>query len=88
MSNETTNAILKGCKSLAPELLAPDGSFEILRVQCGLRPARKGGPRVEVELVDGIYKIVHSYGHAGAGYQNAIGSARKVVRLVKGLDLE
>ena len=25
---------------------------------------------------------MHSYGHAGAGYQNSVGSARKVVRLV------
>ena len=67
MSNDTTNSILEGCKSLAPELLAEDGLFEVLSVQCGLRPAREGGPRVEVEIVDGTYRIVHSYGHAGAG---------------------
>ena len=67
MSNETTNAILEGCKSLAPELLTKDGSFEVLSVQCGLRPARENGPRVEVEVVDGTNRVVHSYGHAGAG---------------------
>ncbi len=67
MSNETTNVILEGCKSLAPELLAKDGSFEVLSVQCGFRPARQNGPRVEVEVVDKVYKLVHSYGHAGAG---------------------
>ena len=67
MSNETTNAILDDCKSLAPELLAKDGSFEVLSAQCGLRPAREDGPRVEVEFVDGTYRLVHSYGHAGAG---------------------
>ena len=67
MSNETTTAILEGCKSLAPELLAKNGSFEILSAQCGLRPAREDGPRVDMEVVDGTYGIVHSYGHAGAG---------------------
>ena len=36
------------------------------QIQCGLRPARENGPRVEAEIVDGI-KMVHSYGHAGAG---------------------
>ena len=67
MSIETTNAILEGCKSLAPELLTKDGSFKVLSAQCGLRPAREDGPRVEVEVLDGTYKLVHSYGHAGAG---------------------
>ena len=67
MSDETTKAILQGCKSLVPELLTKNGSFEVLSIQCGLRPARESGPRVEVEVVDEIYKMVHSYGHAGAG---------------------
>lgn len=67
MSDETTNGILEGCKSLASELLTKDGSFEVLSVQCGLRPARENGPRVEVEIEDGTNRVVHSYGHAGAG---------------------
>ena len=67
MNNETTNAVLEGCRSLAPELLTKDGSFEVLSVQCGLRPARQNGPRVEVEIVDATHRVVHSYGHAGSG---------------------
>lgn len=49
----------------------------MLSVPVGLRPARKGGPRVEVEVVveagaggEGKGKrwtVVHCYGHAGAG---------------------
>ena len=66
VSEETTRRILEGCKSLAPELLDSNGEFEVLSVQCGLRPSRKGGPRVEVEEF-GNYLVVHSYGHAGAG---------------------
>lgn len=67
VSDETTASILEGCKPLAPELLNSNGEFEVLSVQCGLRPSRKGGPRVEVEVVGGEYLVVHSYGHAGAG---------------------
>lgn len=68
MSDGTTKSIVKKSKPLAPELLNEDGDFEVLSVQCGLRPSREGGPRVESELVDGIFAVVHSYGHAGAGY--------------------
>ena len=72
---------------MVPELLTgEDGGFEVLSVQCGLRPGRRGGVRVEEEVLKGegerVVRVVHAYGHAGAGYQNSVGSARKVVRLV------
>jgi len=67
VSDDTTRSILKDCKFLAPELLNESGDFEVLSVQCGLRPSRKGGPRVEPEIVDRTFAVVHSYGHAGAG---------------------
>ena len=66
-NKETTRRILQGCKPLAPDLLNDSGEFEVLSVQCGLRPSRKGGPRVEVEIVNAEYPVIHSYGHAGAG---------------------
>ncbi|OJD36049.1 d-amino acid oxidase [Diplodia corticola] len=63
--------------------------FEVLGVNVGFRPGRTGGPRVEVEVVEldeglGPVPCCHEYGHAGAGYQNSFGSARKVVRLLEG----
>lgn len=65
-----------------PELLtAPDGGFEVISVQCGLRPARRGGPRMERENI-GKRAVIHAYGHAGSGYQNSVGSARMVVGMV------
>lgn len=73
---------------LADELLGPDGEFKVLSVQVGFRPARKGGPRVEIDphgKVGGI-RIIHAYGHSGAGYQNSVGSAEKVVGLIAGLE--
>lgn len=70
---------------MAPELLtAEDGGFEVISVQCGLRPGRKGGPRLESEVFGGR-TIVHAYGHAGGGYQNSVGSARAVLKLVSGV---
>ena len=79
----TTAKILERCKHIAPELLTgDDGGFEIISVQCGLRPGRKGGPRMEIESLAGK-RVVHAYGHAGAGYQNSIGSAKAVVKLVR-----
>ncbi|EMC98904.1 hypothetical protein BAUCODRAFT_31180 [Baudoinia panamericana UAMH 10762] len=79
---KTTSQILERCSAMVPELLTGrDGGFEVISVQCGLRPGRNGGPRMEKEDVDGT-KVVHAYGHAGAGYQNSVGSARLVRRLV------
>lgn len=81
---ETVKIILERCSWMAPELLTgEDGGFEVLSAQAGLRPAREGGPRVEREVVGNGRKVVHSYGHAGGGYQNSIGVARKVLRLVQ-----
>jgi glycine/D-amino acid oxidase-like deaminating enzyme len=79
---QTTEEILRRAKDWAPELLNKNGEFEVLSVQVGLRPGRKGGVRVEIENLDEIV-VCHAYGHAGAGYQNSIGSANKVVRLLE-----
>lgn len=79
---ETTAHILERCSYIVPELLTgKDGGFEVVSAQCGLRPGRQGGPRMEGVVVGGR-QVVHAYGHAGAGYQNSIGSARLVVKLV------
>lgn len=54
----------------------------------GLRPQRYGGIRLElgesVKLDDGKeVKVVHNYGHGGAGWQSCWGCAEDVVRLVQ-----
>jgi D-amino-acid oxidase len=46
----------------------------------GLRPARRGGPRVEVED-RGTQRIIHAYGHSGAGMTLCWGTAEEVARL-------
>jgi D-amino-acid oxidase len=48
---------------------------------------RAEGPRLEIDgkkRVDGVW-VVHSYGHAGAGYQNSGGCSEKVAKLVEEL---
>jgi len=79
---QTTEEILCRAKEWAPELLNEKGEFEVLSVQVGLRPGRKGGARVEIENLDGV-TVCHAYGHGGAGYQNSVGSANKVVQLLE-----
>lgn len=67
-----------------PELVAKGQGIEgldIIRHGVGLRPVRKGGPRIEVEKVDGV-SIVHNYGHGGHGYQASFGCAETAVKLV------
>jgi len=84
VDEDMTSKILERAKALCPELLE-NGEFEGLRVVVGLRPARKGGARMEMEVrggIEGRKTVVHAYGHAGAGFQNSVGVAREVVQLV------
>jgi D-amino-acid oxidase len=90
VDEELNERIVERIKSsgLCNELRVDNGEFEILSCQVGFRPGRKGGPRVEVEgkeKVDGIW-IVHNYGHSGAGYQNSIGCAEGVARILESIE--
>lgn len=80
--------IMQRSIDLCPGLVPKTGKvteLSIVRHGVGLRPMRKGGPRVETERIDGI-TVVHNYGHAGYGYQSSFGSAWEVEKLVlKGL---
>ncbi|KAN0062496.1 hypothetical protein ACQY0O_005027 [Thecaphora frezii] len=98
---QLSERILKGCAELCPELLWKDQKGEkrdrswrelrerVEKVNVGLRPARKGGARVERDHVeDGKGKrvdVVHAYGIAASGYQASFGIAEEVVRLVEGV---
>ena len=79
-------AISEGIKERCKMLLGTDVAFELVAEQVGLRPGRRGGPRVEIEEIiqEGkAWPIVHNYGHAGGGFQSSIGSARKALSLVE-----
>nr|WP_296070955.1 FAD-dependent oxidoreductase [uncultured Actinoplanes sp.] len=68
-------AIVRRCLSLVPEL----SGVRIRGSRVGLRPARHGGPRVEA---DG--RIIHAYGHGGAGMTLSWGCADEVAALAYG----
>lgn len=75
----TAQAVLARCTALVPEL----AGARVLEHKVGLRPAR---PSVRLEagrLVDGR-RVVHDYGHGGAGVTLAYGCALDVVALVDG----
>lgn len=83
---EISQGILNRVKKIMVGWAGKDTQIEVLREQVGLRPGRKGGPRVEPEEVDvggKKIKVVHQYGHAGAGFQNSIGSVKKTLDLVE-----
>ncbi|KAK1060268.1 D-amino acid oxidase [Friedmanniomyces endolithicus] len=77
--------IMKRCVELCPKLV-PEGkgieALSIVRHSVGLRPMRKGGPRVEREVIEGV-PVVHNYGHGGYGYQTSYGAAEAAGRLVR-----
>ena len=62
---------------LAPPNLAED---QIVRTVAGIRPYRRGGPRLEREELGGK-TVVHKYGHGDAGYTLSWGSAEVVAEV-------
>ncbi|KAI9690050.1 MAG: hypothetical protein M1822_009932 [Bathelium mastoideum] len=81
LDSEAVRAMRARCEDLLPQLknaqLHPENP--IVR---GTRPQRRGGPRVERELRRAGSRIIHAYGHGGAGWSLAIGSAQETARLV------
>jgi D-amino-acid oxidase len=69
-------AIIARCTALVPQLQGT----QVLGDRVGLRPARHGGPRVESTDVP-AGRIVHAYGHGGAGMTMSWGCADEVTRL-------
>ncbi|MER7282515.1 FAD-dependent oxidoreductase [Dactylosporangium sp. NPDC000244] len=76
----TSAAILRRCTELVPELAGVRTLWEA----AGLRPAREGGPRLEVDpqRLPGGTRVVHCYGHGGAGVTLSWGCADEVAGLV------
>jgi D-amino-acid oxidase len=69
--------ILARCRARLPAL----AGARVLDERAGLRPLRRGGPRVQLER-HAAGPIVHDYGHGGAGVTLALGCARDVVAAV------
>jgi D-amino-acid oxidase len=76
---EVAEAILRRCRAEVPEL----AGAPVLRHLAGLRPVRDGGPRVALDpaTLPGGARLVHAYGHGGAGMTLSWGTADEVVSL-------
>ncbi|KAF9259598.1 D-amino-acid oxidase [Marasmius fiardii PR-910] len=96
---ETTEDIVQSAFEICPELAPPeiraqrtptveDVKAIVLESGCGLRPARKGGVRLETlffQLEDDKKEVpvITNYGHGGSGFQMSWGSATIAVGLLE-----
>ncbi|MYQ76118.1 FAD-dependent oxidoreductase [Streptomyces sp. SID4923] len=75
----TAEEIVARCALVRPEI----ADAKIIGHRVGLRPARDAGVRIEAEDLPGGARLVHNYGHGGAGVTVALGCAREAARLVR-----
>jgi D-amino-acid oxidase len=74
----TTTAILEEC-SCVLNIPPP----KVIGVRVGLRPFRKTGVRLETGQLGDGRRVIHNYGHGGAGFTLSWGCAEDVLRLVR-----
>lgn len=74
----TAEEIVARCARVRPEI----ARARIIGHRVGLRPARDAGVRIEAEPLPGGGRLVHNYGHGGAGVTVALGCAEAAARLV------
>lgn len=88
---EDTKQLIEHGRRLFPELFQPDGSLDIVKVNVGFRPARKGGlnlavqPKWETKYAN---HVLLNYGAGGMGYELSYGAGVKLVENLKLLLLQ
>ncbi|EGO52687.1 hypothetical protein NEUTE1DRAFT_126150 [Neurospora tetrasperma FGSC 2508] len=82
---EVRERLLRAFEGTYPRILA-DGKTRLTPVRdiVGRRPTRKGGLRLEGEVVDGAGFVMHAYGLGGRGYELSWGVAEGVVEGIQG----
>lgn len=71
-------AIVARCSTVLPSL----ASAAIIEHRVGLRPARRNQARLSVHRQSGGGRLIHSYGHGGAGVSVSWGAARELLVLL------
>ncbi|WP_432105520.1 FAD-dependent oxidoreductase [Streptomyces sp. bgisy091] len=74
----TAREIVARCAEVRPEI----AGARVIGHRVGLRPSRDAGVRIEAEELPGGARLVHNYGHGGAGVTVARGCARAAAQLV------
>ncbi len=83
LGSATATLALPGCATMRPRPAARAGCLppvevspdRVIRTMAGLRPFRPAGFRVEASAF-GAHKVIHNYGHGGAGITLSWGTAR------------
>ncbi|MEU8530604.1 FAD-dependent oxidoreductase [Streptomyces sp. NPDC048629] len=73
----TAAAIIARCARIRPEI----AEARVIGHRVGLRPSRAGGVRIATEPLSNGGRLVHNYGHGGAGVTVAWGCARAAAAL-------
>ncbi|MDT9689940.1 FAD-dependent oxidoreductase [Streptomyces sp. P9(2023)] len=76
----TAAAIVARCARIRPEI----ADARVLGHRVGLRPSRTSGVRLTAETLPSGARLVHNYGHGGAGVTVAWGCARRAADLACG----
>ncbi|KAL6901033.1 FAD dependent oxidoreductase [Trichoderma evansii] len=104
-SEAAVKEILQRVTALCPDMLqAPENAVDttpalhVKEAYIGRRPMRKGGLRLEIEMIDLVqtgqdglqnnstkFPIIHCYGAGPSGYKVSLGVAKKVYEMVKSL---
>ena len=75
-----TATIVRECSRIL-EIGAP----AVIAERVGIRPFRRGGVCLRTERLSDGRRVIHNYGHGGAGFTLSWGCARRVASLVAGI---
>lgn len=79
--DETTRRVLATAADMFPDFVKSADEFEVVKVNVGRRPWRRGGLRLEVETCRNGRRIIHGYGAGGRGYELSWGVAQTLLDL-------
>ncbi|SJM85981.1 uncharacterized protein ZBIST_2579 [Zygosaccharomyces bailii] len=71
-----TQRLLKSARKIFPDL----DTSQVIHVNVGFRPLRRGGSRVESSSYPGM-QVVHAYGLGGMGFEASVGVAKHALSL-------
>ncbi|KAK0630095.1 hypothetical protein B0T17DRAFT_615792 [Bombardia bombarda] len=78
-SPQVRESLLRSFTATHPAILGESGELRVLQDIVGRRPTRRGGPRIEGEIIPGGGFVMHAYGLGGRGFELSWGVAQGVL---------